>query len=367
MASLESQIKNLSDEEALSLLASLCFTVNDLRAVEKLGGAHAVVALYCARGQADHLLCPKNLREEFDRFYQSGGFLLTPWRHLSCRLFRAKNAPLAFFGRHNQALIFDQPSIAIVGARDASCRGILDAEKIAGDLARQSITVISGGARGIDKAAHRQALQAGGSTIVVSGVRCHFGNDFAPELNFPHDQNCTAIIYPFGPFLPQKKFMFVERNRFVVAHAHAVVVVEGKAGSGTLHTARFAHQLKCPIFTWKRTSDDAHSYVPHRLLRVQKATDMEYFTQFAEALVTNKPKPPKRRDNPVIENMRKAEAKDPLPYLLQIINDHENSLGIDDLLDLTGLSFQELQRDLLGYQLQGRIFKQGTQFVLTDR
>lgn len=358
----------LNDKEALALLSILNCTVKDWPAITKLGGAKNILASGAVATsivkRAIVVARATDLRAQFDRFYQTGGFLLSVIDNEACRLFNCDKAPLTFFGRFNQQILYEDVGVAIVGARKASPEGLRITQKWAAHLAERDISVISGGAVGIDQAAHRAALAASGKTVVISGVACDFNNSHVPALSFPHDPDRTVVIYPFGPFMPQGKYMFVERNRFVVAHAHALLVVEGQMGSGTLHTARFGHELSCPIFAVPRTGN-VHGYVPNYLLRTGKARDVANFEQFVEALVTKTQKPPKRRDNVVKEHMGKTKKSLELPYLLQVISDHENSLGFDDLLVVTGLSFGELQKELLGYELEGRIFKQGAQFVLT--
>lgn len=361
----------LSEAEAQTLLSALGFVIGDGPAIAKLGGAKLVLAsklvgvLIDKKSGFNHRTI-KNIRQDLDKFYATGGFIISSINQPQSRLFVCKNAPLAFFGRYNNAILNNSPMVSVVGSRQASDLAVAKTKRLATELARHNITVVSGGAYGIDQAAHEAALDAGGKTIVVSGVLCHLGGDDINTrmLRGNHEKN-FAIIYPFGPFLPQAKFMFVERNRFVSGLADALVIVQGKIGSGTLHTARFAEELNIPIFAIPGAIDDARSYAPNHLLQSEKARVLANFEQFAALVVTNSTKPFKRRKIVANDNKEKTKKLSDLPYLLQVINDHENSLGFDELLTITGLSFADLQKELLDYELSGRIFKRGSQFVLT--
>lgn len=365
----EANPNELREEEALSLLSSSGFSRGDWPAIMKLGGANAVLASNLVLGSKPELcLKPERLRalrKHFDNFYDSGGFLLTPYEHASSCLFKRASAPLCFFGRGNASLLDRTPIVAIVGARDASDEGLAMTRTLAQTMAQHGIVVLSGGARGIDHAAHEAAVDVAGETIVMSGVAHSFTNT-APLIKTLSKHSARfVVLYPFGPFRPQEKFMFVERNRFVATLADAIVVIEGKAGSGTLYTAQFAEELKVPLYCVKPNRASALSFVPNELILSGRARMLTNFAQFAQTLVTNRTKPPKKRTLSVIDRMENLKKAGSLPYLLQIINDHENSIGFDELLLRTGWSFAQLQKELLSYELDGRILKRGSQFVLT--
>lgn len=209
---------------------------------------------------------------------------------------------------------------------------------------------------GIDSTAHRAAHK----TIVVSGLRC----DFKKETRFLDRKN-LAIIYPFGPFLPQGKYMFLERNRYVAALACAVVIVQGKRGSGTFHTANVAKSLGIPIFVVPGAVDDPLAFVPNHLLEMGEAKAMVDVAQFALSLVTNLNIAPKK--TLMVPKKQEKNKEKTLPYLLQLINDHQNNMGFDELLAITKKSFADLQRELLDYEMAGRVVKRGSQFVLTGK
>lgn len=130
--------------------------------------------------------------------------------------------------------------VAVIGARNASHEGLIAAGEIAFDLARAGIVVASGLARGIDSAAHRGALDAGGKTIAVLGT----GIDRVyPAENDQLAEKIAAsglLLTEFRPGTPPEDWHFPKRNRIISGLSRAVVVVEAMEKSGSLITARLA-------------------------------------------------------------------------------------------------------------------------------
>jgi DNA processing protein len=134
----------------------------------------------------------------------------------------------------------DPPRVAIVGTRAASPGGLEIAFSLAADLAAAGIAIVSGLARGIDAAAHRGALHAGGSTIAVLGTgveRC-----FPPEVEdlFHGIAAEGLLLSEFPPHSAARRFHFPRRNRIVSGLSRAVIVVEAGERSGALLTADWA-------------------------------------------------------------------------------------------------------------------------------
>ncbi|HKB14028.1 MAG TPA: DNA-processing protein DprA [Vicinamibacterales bacterium] len=131
-------------------------------------------------------------------------------------------------------------AVAIVGSRAASQYGLSVAGQLAGDLATRGVVVVSGLARGVDSAAHRGALAAGGVTIGVlgSGVDVIYPREHA-SLAAQIDER-GAVISELVPGTPPTPFFFPLRNRIISGLSRAVVVVEANEKSGSLITARCA-------------------------------------------------------------------------------------------------------------------------------
>ncbi len=127
--------------------------------------------------------------------------------------------------------------MAIVGSRRASPGSLDIAHRLAADLARIGLTIVSGLARGCDGAAHRGALDAGGATIAVLGS----GLDviYPPEHDALAEQIARqgAILSEFPPGAPPLPNHFRQRNRLISGLAHGVIVIEANDKSGSLITA----------------------------------------------------------------------------------------------------------------------------------
>lgn len=131
-----------------------------------------------------------------------------------------------------------QEGLSVVGARNATPYGLGCAGRFAGLAAARGVTVISGGARGCDSAAHAAALAAGGLTLVVCGGGC---DRVYPASNIKLFQDIIdrggALIseYPWG--CHPEPFMFRLRNRIIAGMGKATLIVEAGMPSGTFTTA----------------------------------------------------------------------------------------------------------------------------------
>lgn len=145
----------------------------------------------------------------------------------------AWDAPLTVRG-----VLVEGPSVAIVGARAASRRGMERAHAIAKHLAGRGIHVVSGGALGIDGAAHRGALAGGGRTSVVlgSGIDVLYPLRHAPLFEQIVSSG-GALISMFPRGLSPRRGTFVQRNPLIAAFADAIIVVEAEVRSGSRSTA----------------------------------------------------------------------------------------------------------------------------------
>ncbi len=161
----------------------------------------------------------------------------------------------------------DAVSIGIVGSRHGTPYGKTTAERLAGGLARAGLTVVSGLARGIDAAAHRGALDAGGRTIAVlaSGVL----EIYPPEHKRLADEvAASGTVISEAP--PQSKPLpgtFPQRNRIISGLSLGVIVVEATQRSGALITARHAMEQNREVFAVPGRVDQRTSQGCHQLIR----------------------------------------------------------------------------------------------------
>ncbi len=139
-------------------------------------------------------------------------------------------------------------AIAIVGSRRASLGGRKLASYLAGELAGRGLIVVSGLARGIDTAAHKGALEAGGRTIAVMG--CGIDVMYPPENEGLARGICGlgALITEFPPGTPPLRQNFPRRNRIISGLSLGTVVVEAAGTSGALITAGFALEQNRSVF-----------------------------------------------------------------------------------------------------------------------
>jgi len=161
----------------------------------------------------------------------------------------------------------DSLAVAIVGARHATAYGKKVAEQLASGLARSGCTVISGLARGIDAAAHRGAIAAGGRTLAVLGsgllqIYPPEHRELALEVS-----DHGAVISESSPFAQPHAGAFPRRNRIVSGLSLGTVVVQASARSGALITARLAGEQGREVFAVPGPIDCRVSAGCHQLIR----------------------------------------------------------------------------------------------------
>lgn len=163
----------------------------------------------------------------------------------------------------------DEWSVAVVGTRRATAYGRQITERLAAELARQRITIVSGLARGIDTHAHTAALEAGGRTIAVLGC--------GPDLVYPPEnarlaariveQGAGAIVTEFAPGTQPEAGNFPARNRLISGLSLGVLVTEAPEDSGALITTRFAAEQGRDVFAVPGNATSRSSLGANRLIQ----------------------------------------------------------------------------------------------------
>jgi len=161
----------------------------------------------------------------------------------------------------------DALAVAIVGSRRPTPYGLAVAERLASDLAARGVTIVSGLARGIDTAAHRGALAAGGRTLAVLG--CGVDVVYPPENRAlaREIEARGALVSQFAPGVPARARHFPARNRTLAGLTLGVAVVEAAERSGALITAGFAGDLGRETFAVPGRITSATSAGAHRLIQ----------------------------------------------------------------------------------------------------
>ncbi|MEA1951271.1 MAG: DNA-processing protein DprA, partial [Planctomycetota bacterium] len=179
---------------------------------------------------------------------------------------RIDDPPSVLFLR-GRILPRDGLAIAIVGTRHATQYGLKQAEQLAGSLARAGFTIVSGLARGIDAAAHRGALAAGGRTLAVlgSGVMNIYPPEHERLAEEVRENGCVISESP--PLFKPLSGSFPQRNRIISGLTLGTIIVEAPERSGALITARLAMEQNREVFAVPGRVDSRASRGCHKLLR----------------------------------------------------------------------------------------------------
>jgi DNA processing protein len=238
------------------------------------------------------------------------------------------------------------PAVAIVGSRAASPYGLSVAGQLAGELSAAGVVVVSGLARGIDSAAHRGALDAGGATVAVLGS----GVDviYPPEhASLARDiTRSGAVVSELVPGTPPLPRFFPQRNRIISGLSRAVVVIEAGERSGSLITARTALEQGREVLAVPGNVLSGRNRGGHGLLRdgakiVECADDILEELGMSSRRAGNRPGPT-LPDDPILACLTPGEPSD-----------------LDAISERTGLSPSRLLPRLFELELQGAVVRIG--------
>lgn len=249
--------------------------------------------------------------------------------------------------------LLQRPSVAVVGARNASAAAVKLSRDFAAALAGQGYAVVSGLARGIDAAAHRGALAGmatGGGTVgvIASGIDI----TYPPEnVDLQEQVACEGLlIAEMPPGTEPIARHFPHRNRIIAGLATGTLVVEAAPKSGSLITARLAAEAGREIMAIPGSPLDSRSHGCNQLIRegailVQRPEDVvELLTGF-----TGQPRSTFREHAPDYGAAGGDEAAD-IAGLLTLA-----PIGVDELIRQSGASAGAVQMALLELELAGRL------------
>jgi DNA processing protein len=251
------------------------------------------------------------------------------------------------------------PRVAIVGSRRPTPYGEAVAERLAADLAAAGAVIVSGLARGIDAAAHRGALEAGGVTVAVLGT--------GVDVVYPAE-NATlaarllaaggALVSEFGDGTPPRRGHFPKRNWTMAAISDLVIVVEAAEGSGALITAEAALALSREVMAVPGSVFSPLSVGTHQLLRdgaglVQNARDVLAALGQGREVLDDPLLPPARLGlaNPGRRDGLLAHLSDTLP------------MTAAEVARKLGLGFAEALGRLTSLELEGSVSRRGEGYV----
>jgi DNA processing protein len=260
-----------------------------------------------------------------------------------------------------ELLARDKNSVAIVGSRLTTHYGMEVARKLAYQLAYIGVTIVSGGARGIDSSAHLRALNANGRTIAVlgTGINLVFPAENAELFERIAAQGALITQFPFNRKADKQSFHI--RNRLVAGMTLGTVVVEANLTSGALITARMANDNGRQVFAVPGRIDSPRSKGCHELIKnggaklCESAEDI--LCEF-EYLFPSSNRPAALQDPADLP----AFALSPNETALYALIDKEEK-SIDDLIRRSGLPPSAVSVTLLGLemkrlvrQLPGKLF-----------
>jgi DNA processing protein len=230
-------------------------------------------------------------------------------------LYERTGAPPGLWVRGPLTLQTLARSVAIVGARAATSYGADLAAQMAADVGRAGYAIVSGGAYGIDLAAHRGALAAGTPTAAV--LACGADRIYPPSHRRLFDILARegAIISELAPGLPPTRLRFLSRNRLIAGAACGTVIVEAGRRSGARNTANWTTRLSRPLMGVPGPVTSAASEGVHRLLRSGAATVvtsgeeiLEMVGGMGEHLTVEEPAPVLPRDRVTLREQQVLDA-----------------------------------------------------------
>jgi DNA processing protein len=283
---------------------------------------------------------------EWERGRQAGLRLVAlPDLDYPVRLRLTQNPP-PYFWQAGPWVPDARPMVAVVGTRKPTAYGLAVAERFGRDLAQAGAVVVSGMARGIDCAAHRGALEAGGTTIAVlgGGADICYPREAGPLYRAIRATGAVLSEQPPGAE-PRAEF-FPERNRIISGLADGIVVVEAGDKSGTLITVSQALSQGRDVFAVPGAITNPMAAGPHRMIREGAAL----VTSVAEVMAELRP----------VAGGRPAGPK---PAPLQLDPDQSRLLGwmgtdprwAGDLAEACGMAASQVQGLLTLLELRGLV------------
>ena len=269
------------------------------------------------------------------------------------------DAPPALWVKGDLSL-FERPSLALVGARNASSLGVRFARTLARELGDEGFAVTSGLARGIDAAAHESALASGTIAVLAGGLDVIYPAENADLYHKIAETGLLISEQPFGmkPFARH----FPMRNRIVSGLSHATVVIEAAARSGSLLTAGNALDQGRDVMAVPGHPFDARTAGCNMLIRdgatlVRGARDVIDTLAAASPLAQTVHHTPKTAI-PVTPRPEPRALKDHTMLHAEILARLSGApLPEDDLIRDIGIPADQLSSEILTLELDGRIFR----------
>ncbi|HUG17102.1 MAG TPA: DNA-processing protein DprA [Thermomicrobiales bacterium] len=292
-----------------------------------------------------------DLDDELDRLERNGVSVLTLDDDDYPRLLRHIQSPPPLLYVRGSLTTGDELAIGVVGTRRATTYGLDMAARLSRDLAAAGVTIVSGLALGIDTAAHRAALDAGGRTIAVFG--CGLDTIYPPRNRAlaarVAESGALVSEFPLGARPDARNFPV--RNRIISGLSRGVLVVEAPERSGALITTTFAADQGRDVYAVPGSALSSASAGSHALIRdgallVTSADDILDQLDIASATVHSQ--------------TRMQLPDTPAERILYALVGAEPR-HVDDLCHESGLTIQDTSGTLLAMELKGIVRQTGSQ------
>ncbi len=251
-------------------------------------------------------------------------------------------SPPPFFGVSGEQSCLSLPCIGIVGTRAATSYGRVCAKKFAEEFARHGVTVVSGGAVGIDAEVHQGALDAGGKTVAVLANGVDHVYPSANAALFERIKANGCLVSQFALGTKPADYKFILRNQLIAALCHAVVVIQAPLKSGAIRTAGFAAEMGREVFVVPGPIDQFGFQGSHSLIR-DGATLVDHPMQVLEQLGID------------FQSITAPQATGPAAQILSVLD--SQAKPVEKIVELTGLSTSEVLSELTLLELDGNVLR----------
>lgn len=259
-------------------------------------------------------------------------------------------------------------AVAVVGSRACTAYGEKAAQYFARVLTQQGLPIISGGARGIDTAAHEACLEAGGKTVAVLGCGIDIAYPTSNRTLFAKIvQRGGAVITEYAPGMQPLSSNFPARNRIIVGLSRAVLVAEAKQRSGAVITANIAADENREVYCVPGNIFDGTSTGCHELIRtgaklVDKPQDILEDREAWQQAMTIKIAQPSIFDCPVIEQQEPQPVAWNTELGTKLLNLMQGgAMTLEQLTESSGASFALVSMELLDMQVAGLVAQDAAQ------
>ncbi len=255
--------------------------------------------------------------------------------------------------------LLSMPQLAVVGSRSATAGGLEIAGDFSHELAKAGVVVTSGLALGIDAAAHKGALDAGGKTLAVLGT--------GPDRIYPARHlklaeqivDSGTIVTEFVPGTTPRKDHFPRRNRVISGLAAGTLVVEAAKRSGSLITARFAMEQGKEVFAIPGSIRNPQAKGCHALIR-EGAKLVESVEEIIEDLgplfATLFSEQTHEQNDTQIESVIAEKMTDEQKLIMEKLG--YDPVSVNELVERSGLTASEVSSILLSLELEGHVSSQ---------